>query len=104
MGLVRHLFRSKTADAELDLPPAPWGRAPPDVTPAAGSAPAPTPPSAPRSAPTRPPEPTPASTPEQIPVSELSETPSATIYVIRDAAGIAVDLSCESVDPEHPET
>jgi hypothetical protein len=24
--------------------------------------------------------------------------------VIRDAAGIAVDLSCESVDPEHPET
>jgi hypothetical protein len=45
------------------------------------------------------PEPTPAATPEPSPVSEPSLPP---IYVIRDAAGIAVDLSLQSAGPEHP--
>ena len=44
------------------------------------------------------PEPTPAATRGPSPVSE----PSLPIYVIRDAAGIAVDLSLQSVGPEHP--
>jgi len=45
------------------------------------------------------PEPTPAATPEPTLVSEPSLPP---IYVIRDVAGIAVNLSHQSVDPDHP--
>jgi hypothetical protein len=50
------------------------------------------------------PEPTPAATPEPTPVSQpsLSEPSLPPIYVIRDVVGIAVDLSHQSVDPEHP--
>jgi hypothetical protein len=50
------------------------------------------------------PEPTPAATPEPTP-SPTQPTTQPTlppIYVIRDAAGIAVDLSDQSVDPDHP--
>src|SRR5262245_16390701 len=42
------------------------------------------------------PEPTPAATPEP------TQPPLPPIYVIRDAAGIAVDLSDQLVDPDHP--
>ena len=77
MGLVRQLF-GKSAS-----PPVP--------------APGPTPAST--SAPTL--GSTPTSAPAPTPVPQLSETPPP-IYVIRDAAGIAVDLSHQCTDPEHP--
>ena len=77
MGLVRQLF-GKSASP---LVPAP------EPTPA--STPAPTLGS------------TPTSAPAPTPVSEPSETPPP-IYVIRDAAGIAVDLSHQCANPKHP--
>jgi hypothetical protein len=92
MGLVRHLFGSKSALApqlsELELPPV----AGPAPTSTSGSTPAPTSGS------------TPTSEREPTPAPEPPETLPPTIYAVRDAAGIVVDLSHWITEPESPAT